>query len=60
MTATRITHRQERTEQPKRDPISWALFYKMDWFEKHQGVTLMIIAGLILLEAVFEQMFSPN
>jgi hypothetical protein len=29
----------------------------MDWCERHPGVMLLAIGGLILLEAVFEGMF---
>lgn len=53
--ATDITDRQVAAQAPSCDPIGWALFYKMDWCERHPGVMFLAIGGLILLEAVFEQ-----
>jgi hypothetical protein len=60
MTAARIARRLVHTEAPapRRDPIAFLLFYRMDWCEKHPGVMLLAVGGLILLEAVFEQVLS--
>lgn len=49
-------HQVEPTQ--KRDLIGFLLFYKMDWCEQHPGVMFLAIGGLILLEAVFEQVLS--
>ncbi|MGZ4819363.1 MAG: hypothetical protein ACXVZJ_12095 [Terriglobales bacterium] len=43
---------------PRRDPIGFLLFYKMDWCERHPGLMFLAIGGLILLEGVFEQVFQ--
>lgn len=53
MTAARIARRQSQAQQ--HDPIGWALFYKMDWCERHPGLMLLCVAGLIVLEGVFER-----
>jgi len=58
MIATRIARRQKAAPAPRRDPIGWALFYKMDWCERHPGLMFLAMSGLILLEAVFEQVLS--
>jgi hypothetical protein len=59
MTVARIPRRQDQADPaPRRDPIGFLLFYKMDWCERHPGVMLLAIGGLILLEGVFEQVCS--
>jgi hypothetical protein len=59
MTAARIARQQEHAEPaPRRDPIAFLLFYRMDWCERHPGLMFLAIGGLILLEGVFEQVLS--
>lgn len=58
MIATTTARRQQATPAPRRDPIGWTLFYRMDWCEKHPGLMFLAMGGLILLEAVFEQVLS--
>lgn len=58
MIATTTARRQQAAPGPRRDPIGFALFYRMDWCERHPGVMFLAIGGLILLEAVFEQVLS--
>jgi hypothetical protein len=57
MIAARIAH-QAAKPAPRRDPIGFLLFYRMDWCERHPGVMFLAMGGLILLEAVFEQVLS--
>lgn len=58
MIAARIARQQQAEPAPYRSPIAFLLFYKMDWCERHPGVMFLAIGGLILLEAVFEQVLS--
>ncbi|ALK97003.1 hypothetical protein AB595_21720 [Massilia sp. WF1] len=59
MSATYIptTRAQQQAEPaPRRDPIGFVLFYKMDWCEKHPGLMFLAIGALIVLEGVMEQL----
>lgn len=59
MIAASTARRQRAAEPaPGRDPIAFALFYRMDWCERHPGLMFLAIGGLVLLEAVFEQVLS--
>jgi hypothetical protein len=58
MTAARTTHPQAVEPAPRRDPIGFLLFYRMDWCERNPQTTLAIVGALILLEGVFEQVCS--
>jgi len=58
MIAARIARRHHAEPAQRRDPIAFLLFYKMDWCERHPGVMFLAIGGLVLLEAVFEQVLS--
>jgi hypothetical protein len=58
MTTTPITRHQSQPAPVERDLIGWLLLYKMDWCERHPGLMFLAIGGLILLEAVFEQVFQ--
>jgi hypothetical protein len=58
MIAARIARQEQAEPAPRRDPIGFALFYRLDWCEKHPGLMFLAIGGLVLLEAVFEQVLS--
>lgn len=58
MIATTTARRQHTAPAPRRDLVAFLLFYKMNWCEQHPGVMFLAIGGLILLEAVFEQVLS--
>ena len=58
MTAARIARRLVRKPAERRDPIGFLLFYRMDWCERHPGLMFLVVGGLILLEAVFEQVLG--
>jgi hypothetical protein len=56
--AARITRQEQAEPAPRRDPIAFLLFYKMDWCERHPGLMFLAIGGLILLEGVFEKVLT--
>jgi hypothetical protein len=58
MATARIARHMVRAQAPRRDPIAFLLFYRMDWCERHPGLMFLAIGGLILLEGVFEQVLS--
>ena len=40
---------------PRRDPVAFLLFYKMDWCERHPGVMLACIGALVVAASVLEK-----
>ncbi len=60
MIAALIARRQHEVAEPalRRDPIHFALFYRMDWCERHPGLMFLAMGGLVLLERVFEGVLS--
>lgn len=56
MIAARIAHQEQAEPAPRRDPVRFLLMHRIDVTDRHPGLMLAIVAALIVLEGIAEQL----